>query len=192
MSIRVFLTSDLHLGMKFAGYPEAVRAALMEARFSCLDRVVAAANETRSDLLVVAGDLFETVSVARRDVQRAAKSLAAFRGRLAAVMPGNHDYISGTTSSGRLSRTRQGTSCSCWNPRGRIRLPGMTWMRACTRGPARQSIPRAMPSGGFAGLPGTRPSVIISGLRTAAWKAFPWTRRACTTPCGRRSFWTPE
>jgi exonuclease SbcD len=95
MALRVFLTSDLHLGMKFAGYPEAVRAALVEARFTSLDRVVAAANEAGSDLLVVAGDLFESVNVAHRDIVRAAKSLGAFRGRLAAVMPGNHDFISG-------------------------------------------------------------------------------------------------
>jgi len=95
MALRVFLTSDLHLGMKFAGYPDAPRAALVEARFTCLDRIVAAANEARSDLLVIAGDLFETVSAARRDILRAAKSLAGFRGRLTAVMPGNHDYIAG-------------------------------------------------------------------------------------------------
>jgi DNA repair exonuclease SbcCD nuclease subunit len=94
MALRVFLTSDLHLGMKFAGYPDAPRAALAEARFSCLDRIVAAANESRSDLLVLAGDLFETVSVANRSVLRAAKSLAGFTGSLCAVMPGNHDYIS--------------------------------------------------------------------------------------------------
>ncbi|HUJ73406.1 MAG TPA: metallophosphoesterase [bacterium] len=93
--LRVLLTSDLHLGMKFAGYPEAARAALVEARFTALDRVVAAANESASDLLVVAGDLFESVNAAHRDIVRAAKSLGAFRGRLAAVLPGNHDFISG-------------------------------------------------------------------------------------------------
>jgi DNA repair exonuclease SbcCD nuclease subunit len=81
--------------MKFAGYPEAARAALVEARFASLDRVVAAANEAGSELLVIAGDLFESVTVAQRDIVRAAKSLGAFRGRLTAVMPGNHDYISG-------------------------------------------------------------------------------------------------
>ena len=95
MALRLFLTSDLHLGMKFAGYPDEPRAALVEARFTCLDRVVAAANEAGSDLLVIAGDLFESVNAAQRDIIRAAKSLGAFRGRLAAVMPGNHDYISG-------------------------------------------------------------------------------------------------
>jgi DNA repair protein SbcD/Mre11 len=95
MALKVFLTSDLHLGMKFAGYPDAARAALVEARFTCLDRVVAAANAAGSELLVVAGDLFESVSAAHGIILRAAKSLAAFQGRLVAVLPGNHDYISG-------------------------------------------------------------------------------------------------
>jgi DNA repair protein SbcD/Mre11 len=90
--MRILLTSDLHLGMKFAGYPDA-QAVLTEARFTCLERVVAAANDARADLLVVAGDLFERVNVPRRDVQRAAEALRGFSGRLAAVMPGNHDYI---------------------------------------------------------------------------------------------------
>src|SRR5512146_2014434 len=95
MALRVLLTSDLHLGMKFAGYPDAARAALVEARFTSLDRVVAAANQAGSELLVVAGDLFESVGVAHRDILRAARSLGAFKGRLVAVLPGNHDFISG-------------------------------------------------------------------------------------------------
>lgn len=90
--MRIFLTSDLHLGMKFAGYPE-VQATLAEARFLCLERIVAAANEAHSDLMVVAGDLFEKVTMARRDVQRAAEMLRGFQGGLVAVMPGNHDYV---------------------------------------------------------------------------------------------------
>ncbi len=92
MAVGILLTSDLHLGMKFAGYP-AAQQALVEARFECLERVVTAGNEEMADLLVVAGDLFESVGAARRDVQRAARTLGAFRGKLAAVMPGNHDFI---------------------------------------------------------------------------------------------------
>ena len=94
MPLKVLLTSDLHLGMKFAGYPEAARAALVEARFTALDRVVAAANQDAMDLLVIAGDLFESVNVAHQHIKRAARSLGAFRGQLVAVLPGNHDYIS--------------------------------------------------------------------------------------------------
>jgi exonuclease SbcD len=93
MALSILLTSDLHLGMKFARYPEA-QAVLVEARFACLERIVAAANGAGCDLLVVAGDLFESVSAALRDVQRAAATLAGFHGKLVAVMPGNHDYMS--------------------------------------------------------------------------------------------------
>jgi DNA repair protein SbcD/Mre11 len=110
MALRLFLTSDLHLGMKFAGYPDAPRAALVEARFTCLDRVVAAANEARADLLVIAGDLFETVNVARRDVARAAKSISGFRGKLTAVLPGNHDYIAADDELWRRFRDSAGDS----------------------------------------------------------------------------------
>ena len=93
MPLSILATSDLHLGMKFAGLPD-VQAVLAEARFACLERLVAAANERRADLLLVAGDLFHQVTVAKRDVLRAAQSLRGFEGRLAAVLPGNHDHLS--------------------------------------------------------------------------------------------------
>ncbi len=93
MPLSILATADLHLGMKFAGLPD-VQAALAEARFACLERLVATANERRTDLLLVAGDLFHRVTVAKRDVLRAAQALRAFEGRLAAVLPGNHDHLS--------------------------------------------------------------------------------------------------
>ncbi len=93
MALRIFLTSDLHLGMKFAGYPEPAQTALVEARFACLERMVDRANAERADLFVVAGDLFERVGVAKRDIERAARALRGFQGRLVAVLPGNHDYL---------------------------------------------------------------------------------------------------
>ena len=42
-----------------------------------------------------AGDRFERLSMAQRDVDRAAPALGRFAGKLAAVLPGNHDYVSG-------------------------------------------------------------------------------------------------
>jgi DNA repair exonuclease SbcCD nuclease subunit len=94
MALRIFLASDFHLGMKFAGYPDGARERLVEARFQSLERAVREAGERGADLFVVAGDLFDRVSMARRDVERAAKILAGFTGRLAAVLPGNHDFLS--------------------------------------------------------------------------------------------------
>jgi exonuclease SbcD len=93
MSLRVFLTSDLHLGMKFAQYP-AAHAALEEERFLCLERMVAEAGAARCDLLVIAGDLFHRVSMSKRDTERAAQAIRAFPGKCVAVLPGNHDYYS--------------------------------------------------------------------------------------------------
>ncbi len=93
MALSVFLTSDLHLGMRFVDIPDEPRAALIEARFACLQAMVEEAGRRRCDLFVIAGDLFDRISVAARDVHRAAEILRAFSGKLAVVMPGNHDYI---------------------------------------------------------------------------------------------------
>jgi DNA repair protein SbcD/Mre11 len=92
--MKILLCSDFHLGMTFAGYPDAARERLVEARFAALDRAVREAGERGADLLVVAGDLFDKITAARRDVERAAHAIAAFTGRLAAVLPGNHDFLS--------------------------------------------------------------------------------------------------
>jgi exonuclease SbcD len=93
MSLKIFLASDLHLGMKFAGYPE-VQVELSEARFNTLERLVDSANKNQCNLFVIAGDLFDRVTVAKRDVIRAAHLLKEFQGPLVAVLPGNHDFIS--------------------------------------------------------------------------------------------------
>lgn len=90
--MRIFLTSDVHLGMKFAGYPS-VQEKLIEARFEALKRCVDIANDQECDLFVVGGDLFDRVSVAKGDIQRAADILSDFQGRLVAVLPGNHDFV---------------------------------------------------------------------------------------------------
>ena len=92
MALKIMLTSDVHLGMKFAGYPE-VQADLCEARFQALERIVTIANEEQCDLLAVAGDLFHRNTAAKGDVLKAAKILSGFQGPLAAVLPGNHDFI---------------------------------------------------------------------------------------------------
>ncbi len=91
--LRIFLTSDLHLGMKFAGYPE-VQVELSEARFRALEKLVTLANQNTCGLFVIAGDLFDRVTVTKRDVIRAALLLKDFQGPLVAVLPGNHDFIS--------------------------------------------------------------------------------------------------
>lgn len=93
MSLKVFLTADVHLGMKFASYPE-VQTELSNARFKTLENCINWANKEECDLFVVAGDLFDRVSVSDDDIIRAVKTIGDFQGHLAALLPGNHDYYS--------------------------------------------------------------------------------------------------
>ena len=96
--LKILASADYHLGMKFAGYP-GVQGDLAEARFLCLRRLVGTANDLGCDLFLIAGDLFDRVSVSARDVRRTADLLNDFHGRLVVVLPGNHDFYSGSSSS---------------------------------------------------------------------------------------------
>jgi len=49
MVIKIFHTADLHLGMRFAGYPE-IQNELINARYETLEKMVAIAN--KEDLLL--------------------------------------------------------------------------------------------------------------------------------------------
>jgi exonuclease SbcD len=98
MELRILATADLHLGMRFGGYPE-LQADLAEARFSALERLVAQGNTQECRLLIVAGDLFHRLSLPQRDIQRAADALNEFHGEAVAVLPGNHDYYTGDAGS---------------------------------------------------------------------------------------------
>lgn len=95
MTIKILHTADLHLGMRFAShrYAPELQESLSKARFKTLDSLVKVANKQQSDLLVIAGDLFDSPRVPRGDILRAATLLRDFEGRLILILPGNHDYI---------------------------------------------------------------------------------------------------
>lgn len=93
MTIKIFHTADIHLGMKFANLPE-VQQELIEARFGSLKKMVDTANREKCDLFVLAGDLFQKIAVAKRDIIRATQIISEFEGALAIVLPGNHDFVS--------------------------------------------------------------------------------------------------
>ena len=71
MPLKIFCTSDLHLGMKFANYPDHIRESLVEARFKTLENLIEKANSEKCDMFIVAGDLFDRISVAKGDITRA-------------------------------------------------------------------------------------------------------------------------
>mgnify|MGYP005832209161 CR=1 FL=1 len=93
MPLSIFLTADLHLGKKFSGYPE-VQSLLCEARFETLGKLIRLANEKDCELFVVAGDLFDRVSVSRADIIKTINQLKNFQGKLVTILPGNHDFYS--------------------------------------------------------------------------------------------------
>jgi exonuclease SbcD len=99
MAMRILATADLHLGMRFGGYPPPLQAGLSEARFTALEKLVALGNARECRLLIVAGDLFHGLSLPRREIQRAAAALNEFHGEAVAVLPGNHDYHTGSAGS---------------------------------------------------------------------------------------------
>ena len=95
MKIRILHTADLHLGMKFAtrDYSPIVQERLSEARFETFGTLTEKANKQAIDLFVIAGDLFNGTKISRKDIIRAANILKTFEGRLALILPGNHDYV---------------------------------------------------------------------------------------------------
>ena len=95
MTVNIFHTGDVHLGMKFNNYGEDVKVKLVEARFDSLEYMVEKSNDLNADLFVVAGDLFNRIQVAKRDIERAVGILKKFNGACVLVLPGNHDYYDG-------------------------------------------------------------------------------------------------
>src|SRR5690554_7109034 len=113
MAIKIFHTADLHLGMRFAGYPE-IQNELINARYETLEKMVAIANKEESDLFVIAGDLFDRVTVKAKEISRTVKILNEFNGELVIVLPGNHDYYTSDSSLwenfSQLARSEEHTS----------------------------------------------------------------------------------
>lgn len=96
MKIRIFHTADLHIGMRFKGYPDNIRSLLQEARLETLDKMIKLANDNGANLFVIAGDIFDRINgIDKKTIAAAAHSLDKFNGECVLVMPGNHDYDNG-------------------------------------------------------------------------------------------------
>ena len=94
MSIRIFHTGDIHIGMKFNRYTDDVRDKLIEARFNVIDNMIKKSNELSCNIFVIAGDLFNSINIPQKDIRRVVNMLNGFEGDYVFVLPGNHDYES--------------------------------------------------------------------------------------------------
>jgi DNA repair exonuclease SbcCD nuclease subunit len=94
-SLKIFHTADIHIGMKFNGYPGSLRIALRTERIEVIKRMIQVANDEGCQLFVIAGDLFHSVNgIDKSTKEQVLASLEAFKGECVVVMPGNHDYDS--------------------------------------------------------------------------------------------------
>jgi len=91
MGIKIFHTADLHLGMRFTGYPD-IQNELIDARYKTLENMVKTANREDCTLFIIAGDLFDRTTLKAKEISKAVKILNEFEGELVVVLPGNHDY----------------------------------------------------------------------------------------------------
>ena len=88
--IRIFVTGDNHIGLKYASHDRA--AVLAAARISAFEQMVHRANEEGCALFVITGDLFEnTYSISKREIKALLELLSKFHGTVV-VLPGNHDH----------------------------------------------------------------------------------------------------
>jgi DNA repair protein SbcD/Mre11 len=111
MAVRIVHTADNHLGISFKQYPEGVRKRLLQERIDALRSLVEEGNARKAHFLVVAGDLFDKVSVQRPIIDEAVKVLACFEGEAVLVLAGNHDYYEGGESTlwQRFQKAAEGT-----------------------------------------------------------------------------------
>ncbi len=91
MQLKIFLTGDNHIGLKFNNYPDDIKGDLVNARTENLNHLINLANDKQCDLFVIAGDLFDRINIAKKEISKVAAILGKFTGTVA-VMPGNHDY----------------------------------------------------------------------------------------------------
>lgn len=88
--LKIFVTGDNHIGLKYASHQQA--SVLAAKRIEAFEGMVEAANREGCALFVITGDLFEnTYSIAKKDIQTLLDMLSCFKGTVA-VLPGNHDY----------------------------------------------------------------------------------------------------
>ena len=88
--LRVLLTGDNHIGLKYANHERAT--VLASSRIAAFENMVQIANRECCALFVIAGDLFEnTYSISKRDIKSLLDMLSCFHGTVV-VLPGNHDY----------------------------------------------------------------------------------------------------
>lgn len=91
--IKILHCADLHLGAELTSIGNAARQRREEMLLT-FDRIVSLCREEKVELLLIAGDLFESSGVDIGVVHSVQKSLSEIPDTIVAIAPGNHDYLS--------------------------------------------------------------------------------------------------
>jgi DNA repair exonuclease SbcCD nuclease subunit len=90
MTIRLLHTADWQVGKSFSNFEGDAGALLRTQRIKTIEHIAQIANERRVDVILVAGDVFETNAVADETLRRTLNAMQAFKGSWV-LLPGNHD-----------------------------------------------------------------------------------------------------
>lgn len=88
--LKLLHTADWQIGRTYAGFPADDAVPMAEARFAAVERIADLAQREAVDLVVVAGDVFDSQTVSERTIRRLFNALACFAGPWL-MIPGNHD-----------------------------------------------------------------------------------------------------
>jgi DNA repair exonuclease SbcCD nuclease subunit len=103
MTIKLLHTADWQIGKGFANFEGDAGALLRAQRLKTVARIANIANEQRVDVVLVAGDVFETNAVADDTLRRTLNHMQSFKGPWV-LLPGNHDAALADSVWTRLTR----------------------------------------------------------------------------------------
>lgn len=83
-------TADWQMGRVFSRFDAEDGAALVEARYTAIERLAQLAMEQGCDAVLVAGDVFDAQTVSDRTIRRVFNAMSGFAGPWV-LLPGNHD-----------------------------------------------------------------------------------------------------
>ena len=90
-SISVLHCADLHLGASFTSLPHAVAAERSNDLRRVFLKIVEICKVQKIQLLLIAGDLFDSIHVPESLIDMASSSFESIPGTFVAIAPGNHD-----------------------------------------------------------------------------------------------------
>ena len=91
MSIRILHAADFHMDSPFYSLPEEKAAERRREQRALLERLAAAAEETRAQIVLLAGDLFDSAASYWETTEALTRMLSDIKAEVF-IAPGNHDY----------------------------------------------------------------------------------------------------